>query len=92
MESRELPACAALVRRQPNGFDLIVAGRRHGDCLSAINSAGLLKQDWEQGFMTTNGRFVSRLEALDLRLKAGLPSASPDGYRKQHGLFSEDLY
>ena len=81
-----------MVRRNPNGLDLIVAGRRHHNCLAAIHAAGLGKLGWEQGFMTTKGRFVSRQVALDLQLWAGVVSASLDGYMKVIGLFSEDLY
>lgn len=90
----ELPACAAI--RMPDGVTF--AGLRHHSCLMMINYAWggncpFPKGDWEQGFMTTRGQFVNRREALMMRLKEGLPSASIDGrgYRGNE-LYSEDLY
>lgn len=45
----------------------------------------------ESGFITSTGRFVGRKEAFALQHKAGIASASPDGYRRDE-LYSEDLY
>ena len=94
LPSDGLPACAAI--RFPNGT--IFAGERHHNCLSMINcqfgaTPPFPKDEWEQGFMTTRGRFVGRREAFRLMHYAGIPSACPSGYRVRLGeLFSEDLY
>ena len=84
----ELPACAAI--RLKNG--LIIADRRHNNCLMQVHLAGIDKRDvLDQGFMTTHGNFVSRATAWRMNYGAGLKSASPDGYRGKD-LYSEDLY
>ena len=88
----ELPACAAI--QLPDGTTF--AGKRHCDCLSMINmtfggNCPFAKSTWVQGFMTNCGRFVSRRQALRMRVEADLPSVSPAGYRGGE-LFSEDLY
>lgn len=90
----ELPACAAI--QFPNGT--IFAGHRHHDCLSMINysfghTPPFPKDEWNQGFMTTKGRFVNRSEAFRVMVESGIPSDCPTGYRTRLGeLFSEDLY
>ena len=92
-ERPEIPACAAIRRIDENGYEIILAGHRHGDCLSAANVSGLGKLAWEQGFMTTHGRFVGRKIGYHMMQSEGIPSASPDGYRTGlRELFSEDLY
>lgn len=88
----ELPACAAI--QLPDGTTF--AGARHHECLSMINmtfggNCPFAKSTWVQGFMTNRGRFVIRREALRMCVKAGVPSASPAGYRGVE-LYSEDLY
>ena len=87
---REVVACAAVCL--PGG--LIVAGKRHRDCMESCLNNGIPAREFKaatQGFMTTHGRFVDRIEARRIQEKAGIPSANPDGYRGT-GLFSEDLY
>ena len=86
---KEQPACAAI-----NVNGLIVAGRRHDNCLRSMFEYGIPKGDYKQGFMTTAGRFVDRMEALKLFLDAGMVSANPEGLTcgGHFGLFSEDLY
>lgn len=85
--AEELPACAAI--RLVSG-DLI-AGRRHSDCLYSLNTLGLSRVDSIQGFMTNQGRFVDRREALNLMELAEINSHDPAGYRGRE-LYSEDLY
>ncbi len=87
----ELPVCAA-IRYQEKLGDIIIAGKRHHDCLRGAALAGLRPATArEQGFMTNHGRFVDRQTAFILIHKEGILSASPDGYRGRE-LFSEDLY
>jgi hypothetical protein len=93
-ERPELPACAAI--RVPDGT--IFAGKRHHDCISMINytygtEQRFARDRWEQGFMTTKGKFVDRREAYRMMIENDIPSACPSGYRhKLVELFSEDLY
>lgn len=89
----EVPACAAILVFG-GGVDLVVSGHRHSDCLTQLNWWGIKHkvETTVSGFMTTRGRFVPRKEALRLMEMAERESAAKGGYRKQHGLFSEDLY
>lgn len=74
----------------------VVAGRRHHNCFRTCESlAGhrtiknrvINKEiNWEQGFITSDDRFVDRNEGRDIAFKAGQVD-NPDG-----ALFSEDLY
>ncbi len=82
--------CAAI--KFPNGD--IIRGHRHGDCFkAAINipnkKEGVLQ--CEQGFMTSENKFVGRYEALEIQLAANIPSNNPKGYIGNQ-LYSEDLY
>lgn len=93
-ERPELPACAAI--QFPDGT--IIAGHRHHNCISMINHTFGGKppherDTWEQGFMTTKGRFVDRRKAFMMMISNDIPSASADGkgYRGTE-LYSEDLY
>lgn len=85
--STELPACAAI--RSSGG--ILIAGKRHGDCLASMVACGLPKAGSIQGFMTTHGRFVDRRIACLLMLQANVASAAEGGFRGSK-LFSEDLY
>lgn len=74
-------------------------GHRHGHCLTAMNDElswthtrkQIQEMVKEQGFITSNNRFVDRAEAYQLQVAAGIASASQDNYRYAE-LFSEDLY
>ena len=70
----------------------IIRGHRHCDCFDAIARKGLqrLLQKDQQGFITSENRYVGRREGLLLQLSAGIKSADKGGYRGQ--LYSEDLY
>lgn len=94
MSEAEIAACAALRIARDGGVELVLAGKRHVDCISMANYAGFTdRSKWEYGFMTTRGRFVDRREAFLLMQRAGIASACPSGYRTGLGdLFSEDLY
>lgn len=87
----EICICAAM--KMPDGY--IVRGHRHNDCFRTI--AGIPRyrsvqlDSLEQGFMTSNNRFVDREKAFDLQIKAGINSVDGEGYRANE-LYSEDLY
>lgn len=85
----ELPACAAI-----RYGSVIIAGKRHHDCIASAAELGFMKRSHvseTQGFMTTRGRFVNRVDAKLLMERAGRESADPEGYRGGQ-LYSEDLY
>lgn len=70
----------------------IYRANRHHDCIALMARDGIDKTEFgESGFITSTGRFVGRKEAFILQHKAGIESASPDGYRRDE-LYSEDLY
>lgn len=74
----------------------VILGHRHHDAMKVAYDGKFTEyvtQDM-QGFLTTRGRFVDRVEALALQIAAGIPSADPakDGGYKHTKLHSEDLY
>jgi hypothetical protein len=87
---KEICICAAI--KTDNG--LLIRGHRHSDCFHTALRMRVdqnLAANGEQGFITSKNRFVSRRTGYNLQIKAGIASASPDGYNKGC-LFSEDLY
>jgi hypothetical protein len=60
---------------------------RHGDCINFLSGLGQDHRD--QGFVTSRGRFVDRLEAGRIAMASG--QGSPRAIRNGH-LFSEDLW
>ena len=79
---------------------IVVCGHRHANCIDIVKSLSELRSvqfapdgvgESIQGFMTSENRFVDRLEAAEIAVKAG------QVYRNflsnpLIGLFSEDLY
>ena len=79
---------------------IVVCGHRHGNCIDIVKSLSGLRSvqftpdgvgESIQGFLTSNNRFVDRLEAAEIAISAG------QVYRNfldnpKIGLFSEDLY
>jgi hypothetical protein len=87
-KQKEIVICSAIKFSE----DLIIRGHRHSDCFySAVRFYGENNPNAEQGFMTSQNRFVGRKEGLKLQLLAGIKSENPQGYDKKM-LFSEDLY
>lgn len=86
---KEICICAAVKAHDGT----IYRGHRHGDCMITIRreKKEIGSSGHDQGFMTSNNRFVTRTEGRILQDKAGIPSADPEGYRG-NTLFSEDLY
>lgn len=63
--------CAA-VKTNVNDETIIISGYRHGDCFNIIHKLcpnKYINQD-EQGFLTSSGRFVDRIEAKIIAKKA----------------------
>ena len=81
---------------QPRNVDsgIIICGRRHHNCLLTLKELDQHKRmdvirsgnEIEQGFMTTDDRFVTRKEAGEIAFKAGQTN------KLQDCLFSEHLY
>lgn len=64
MKSTEYILCAA-IKITINDETIIISGYRHGDCFNIVHKLCLNKyinQD-EQGFLTSSGSFVDRIEA-----------------------------
>lgn len=85
---------------QPPNIDtgFVRCGYRHGNVVAQwaiqYDNAEDMPQwtrDDTQGFLTSHGRFVDRVEAYKLALAAGQVKASPVEARLPY-LFSEDLY
>lgn len=65
----------------------IYTGKRHSDAIrSAAEATGIKPVTGEQGFVTSNGRFVGRDEAAQIAFKSGQIKELKDE------LFSEDIY
>ncbi len=83
----EVCICAAVQTLSGRVF----RGHRHVHCFRAAEDAGESLKNHMQGFITSTGRFVHRLDGRELQEAAGIDSVHPDGYRGDL-LFSEDLY
>ena len=78
--------CAAI--KMPDGR--VWTGKRHHHCIATIVQAtGQNVRNEVQGFVTMEGRFVDRQEAMLIAQKAGQLDDLP---RHKTDLFSEDLY
>lgn len=67
----------------------VIRGHRHHDCIETATLLNAEKTSHVQGFLTSQGRFVDRQEAMVLQKTVGIKSIC--GYRGDI-LFSEDLY
>lgn len=99
---KEVPLRKVIQGVLPAGCDrgLVVCGHRHGQCMWVMGSLTGLRSvksgpdsvgEYEQGFLTTRNRFVSRLEAAEVAVASG-QVAREDLINPMVGLFSEDLY
>jgi len=73
----------------------IIRGHRHGDCIRSILYRGLKVAkgaSTNQGFITSQNRFIDRIEAMDIHMAAGGISVQGFKLKKGSPLFSEDLY
>ena len=83
---KEICICAAV--KDNTGY--IWRGHRHSDCIFLIDQRNRHSKNSDQGFVTSENRFVSREEGYQLQIAAGIPSHSGE-YRGER-LYSEDLY
>jgi len=93
MKIKEYILCAAVQIKDKN---IIVCGYRHENCFSILRAFdekfndSIKVMQYTQGFLTSRGRFVSRVEASKIAFKAGqISSLRTD---MEEPLFSEDLY
>ncbi len=104
--SREYILCAAIKRKVPkqktclhhNDIHLIEIGFRHPDIRDRFRGEIDLSPH-SQGFYTSKGRFVDRIEAMKIAVDCGqvtgdklLIGHTYDGEPIYNQLFSEDLY
>jgi len=86
--------CSAI--KMPDGY--IVRGHRHNDCFHTI--AGIPKykearkeERLEQGFMTSENKFVDRKEAIIIAVNGGQLNINMDNLIEQNlRLYSENLW
>lgn len=92
--------CAAM-KIQVEGLDheTIIPCRRHGDAFNILKDLGYAPRtqykEIEQGFLTHNGTFMDREQALGHALQCGQLSETHRYYREDNKiteLYSEDLY
>lgn len=86
----------------PKNIDkgIVVCGLRHSNCIDIMKTLGELRTvrfapdgvgETIQGFMTSENRFVDRLEAAEIAIKSGQVLRNFLS-NPLIGLFSEDLY
>lgn len=90
---KEIVICSAI--RMNDGY--IVRGHRHADAIRTASQIPRYKNDLpfgsNQGFVTSKGRYVDRIEGAKIQKLAGIKSKMPEGQEYLHGeLYSEDLY
>lgn len=83
-------ACIKYQLKSDPGTDRYVEGSSHADCISWFSAADLyirerIPEKEVQGFMTTEGRFIDRIEAYRIAEEAGQLTHS----RKDQVLYSE---
>lgn len=89
MKSTEYILCAA-IKITINDETIIISGYRHGDCFNIVHKLcpnKHINQD-EQGFLTSSGRFVDRIEAKKIAKQAN--QLIRDSIFSK--LISEDIY
>lgn len=87
---KEICICAAVFSTDGT----LIRGHRHRDCRDSIIRRGKKPSKiWQdEGFITSNNRFVNREEAYKLQMAVGWKSINPQGYQLCKWLWSEDLY
>lgn len=73
----------------------VVIGHRHSYAIQTLHGIPGLEYRYgdgtTQGFITSTGRYVDRIEGFRIQQAAGVKSVDPGGYRGDE-LYSEDLY
>ena len=70
---------------------VVYTGRRHNNILCDKSRPFAFLRDGEQGFVTDEGKFVTREEALVIALQCGQVTMDKK-HNPQDQLLSEDLY
>lgn len=88
--NKEICICAAVKSLEGK----VIRGETHRDCRDGIirRKLHLSTSILDEGFITSTGRFVNRVEGFKLMEKVGWKSVNPQGYQLCGWLFSEDLY
>ena len=97
--SKEYIICSAIRRIEPhpragmvyNDTGSVICGHRHGDIL-IFNSGIVSKKFEDQGFLTSEGRFVGRKEAAHIAAECGQIDPNNMRYGNKDYLYSEDIY
>lgn len=99
-KKREYIICSAIRRKEPRDItfgsselNLIEIGLRHHDIL--IRFEGMVsKKLSDQGFLTSRGRFVDRITAMQIAYTSGQVSkeVALNSNKEWKKLLSEDLY
>jgi hypothetical protein len=90
MLNKEICICAAVLASDGKYY----RGHRHSECIQAITARGLIcnkDSRLNQGFITSENRFVDRYIGAKLQNEAGIVSVVT-GQPIDEILFSEDLY
>jgi len=90
MIDSEYILCAAICNPEEKdlaGFPLILCGHRHNNIL--WQAKGISQRRNHQGFLTSTGRFVDRVEALKIAKQANQLIRKTGS---QDELYSDDLY
>lgn len=87
MEKQEYILCAAIIdfeKVDMAGYPLIYCGHRHNNIL--WQGEHVPRSPYNQGFLTSTGRYVDRKEGMQIALdNLQIP-------KSKHMLYSEDLY
>lgn len=92
-KGKEIVICAAI--RMKDGY--IIRGHRHADCFRTADRMKKYRDERphgdDQGFVTSQNRYVNRKEGVEIQKAAGIRSilCDADAYRGGE-LYSEDLY
>ena len=80
--------------KTPNGVVHSPKPARHGDIIHALaeKTGKPVPGDWEQGFVTTRLRFVSRREAFEIAVRERQLKPRREGQYNGPELYSEDLW
>lgn len=93
---KDLPTSSFRPKNVDKG--VVVCGHRHHNCIDIVKTFGGLRSvvsgpdsvgEMIEGFMTSDNRFVDRLEAMEI---AQSQNQVKELHNPKIGLFSEDLY
>ena len=91
MSQSKILCAAILIKNYDEHGDLLIAGHRHHDCFTTFARLSgerlpATNYEYDQGFLTSAGRFVDRKKAVPIAIRMGITPRNPNK------LYSEDLY